>query len=156
MVLCADNDGVHSATAPLLDKIKTHLDSQGAQVMLIQPEKAGQDFNDVLKTQGVSGVQKILKTLPYIWRVPIPPKMTERPQGLDIQSQNLSRLFKVFNAHPTKELHKEIREEVSLLKTIYVPHQWEKIKNYTADLSKQVDTFEKSVQQKNHTLDLTR
>ncbi|MEN8237014.1 MAG: AAA family ATPase, partial [Pseudomonadota bacterium] len=66
IIICADNDS-HKPPAPGKDKAPAelavakavaHLQQQGAQVQVISPATAGQDFNDVLQLAGSAEVRK--------------------------------------------------------------------------------------------------
>lgn len=66
IILCADNDEhkPHSKTHTFIEKAQDHLTTQGHTVALIKPSHPGDDFNDVLKKQGIQGVQVYVK--PYL------------------------------------------------------------------------------------------
>jgi ATP-dependent exoDNAse (exonuclease V) alpha subunit len=63
VILCADND-THkptSQTSKIIEETKHHLREQGKFTTKIEPLKAGEDFNDVLKNQGQRGIQSYVK-----------------------------------------------------------------------------------------------
>lgn len=66
IILCADNDEhkPHSKTHITLEKTQEHFTVQGHSMVLIKPSNPGDDFNDVLKKQGVQGVETYVK--PYL------------------------------------------------------------------------------------------
>ena len=66
VVICADNDsdkfkqGKSVASLKQLEDVTKSFYKQGADISVIRPNIAGQDFNDVLKDKGVGGVQEYL------------------------------------------------------------------------------------------------
>ena len=60
VLFCADNDGLDSASEKKLVNAAKHLAMQGVSVWQAMPEKEKQDFNDVLKTQGVDAIRQQL------------------------------------------------------------------------------------------------
>jgi ATP-dependent exoDNAse (exonuclease V) alpha subunit len=66
IILCADNDEhkPNSKTHTVIEKAQEHFTAQGHSVVLIKPSHPGDDFNDVLKKQGVQGVETYVK--PYL------------------------------------------------------------------------------------------
>lgn len=65
IIICADNDDhkQNSQTHKTIENTKNNFESQGKSVSIIKPNVPGDDFNDVLKKQGISGVQEYVK--PY-------------------------------------------------------------------------------------------
>ncbi len=63
IILCGDNDDhkPHSKTHALLLKIQETFQAQGKTALIIKPTTPGDDFNDVLKKQGVEGVREYVK-----------------------------------------------------------------------------------------------
>ncbi|MBP6952113.1 MAG: toprim domain-containing protein, partial [Alphaproteobacteria bacterium] len=66
IIICADNDQhkPHSQTYKTIEKTQTHFQAQNKSVSIIKPTQPGDDFNDVLKKQGLTGVQEYVK--PYL------------------------------------------------------------------------------------------
>lgn len=60
MVICADHDAPDSPAAKSLEKSVQALKEYELLVTVIKPDKLGEDFNDVLKTQGPQGVRDVL------------------------------------------------------------------------------------------------
>lgn len=60
VVICLDNDGKKTFADNLIFKAVERLELAGKTVSLIIPEKAGSDFNDLLKNHGASGVKKLM------------------------------------------------------------------------------------------------
>lgn len=58
VVICLDNDGKKSFVDNLIFKAVERLEMAGKAVLLIIPDKAGTDFNDLLKSHGASEVKK--------------------------------------------------------------------------------------------------
>lgn len=58
VVLCLDNDGNQPEGDKLINAAAQSLLAQGKQVWLAKPKEAGQDYNDVLKNQGLEAVKK--------------------------------------------------------------------------------------------------
>lgn len=64
IVICADNDGKESNTRIIIEKAAENLAKQGFKsVMIIRPDKEGQDFNDVLKECGESKIREQIDPL---------------------------------------------------------------------------------------------
>ena len=66
IILCTDNDEhkPHSKTHTVIEKTQEHFTAQGHSVTVIKPSHPGDDFNDVLKKQGIQGVEAYVK--PYL------------------------------------------------------------------------------------------
>lgn len=66
IIICADNDDhkSNSQTHKVIEHTKNHFESQEKSVAIIKPNSPGDDLNDVLKKQGISGVQEYVK--PYL------------------------------------------------------------------------------------------
>ena len=66
IILCTDNDEhkPHSKTHTVIEKTQEHFTAQGHSVTAIKPSHPGDDFNDVLKKQGIQGVEAYVK--PYL------------------------------------------------------------------------------------------
>ena len=66
IILCADNDDhkPNSQTYKTIESTKSHFESQGKSVVIIKPNEPGDGFNEVLKKQGVAGIQEYVK--PYL------------------------------------------------------------------------------------------
>ena len=60
VVICLDNDGKKTFSDNLIFKAVERLELAGKTVSLIMPDKAGTDFNDLLKSHGASGVKKLM------------------------------------------------------------------------------------------------
>lgn len=60
IVICADHDAPDSPAAKSLEKSVISMQERGFAVTVIKPDKLGDDFNDLLKTQGSQGVRDIL------------------------------------------------------------------------------------------------
>lgn len=60
VVICLDNDGKKTFADNLIFKAIERLELAGKTVSLIIPDKAGTDFNDLLKSHGASGVKKLM------------------------------------------------------------------------------------------------
>lgn len=60
VVICADHDAPDSPAAKSLEKSVISLQERGLEVIVVKPDKIGQDFNDVLKAQRLQGVRDIL------------------------------------------------------------------------------------------------
>lgn len=60
VVLCLDNDGKNTFKDDTIFNAVDRLTKAGKTVSFIIPEKTGTDFNDTLKTDGISGVKKLL------------------------------------------------------------------------------------------------
>lgn len=60
VVICLDNDGKKTFSDNLIFKAIERLESAGKMVSLIIPDKAGTDFNDLLKSHGTLGVKKLM------------------------------------------------------------------------------------------------
>lgn len=60
IVICADHDAPDSPAAKSLEKSVISLQEHGLAITVIKPDKLGDDFNDLLKTQGSQGVRDIL------------------------------------------------------------------------------------------------
>lgn len=63
LIVCADQDGESSTSHKVVDKAIGLLKEEGLNVSVIRPsaEQGKQDFNDVLKRQGVDGVREYFK-----------------------------------------------------------------------------------------------
>jgi hypothetical protein len=61
IIFCADNDGKKAASQVVLKKAADGLAKQGVTVWIAKPEGLKQDFNDVLKKEGVVAIQKYLQ-----------------------------------------------------------------------------------------------
>jgi hypothetical protein len=61
IVLCLDNDGKNPNSETLIHSAALKLIEHGKQVWIAQPQKEGDDYNDVLKTQGLAAVKNDLQ-----------------------------------------------------------------------------------------------
>jgi len=65
IIVCADHDAPDSPALKTLNNAIAHLKDQGHHVHVIKPETQGQDFNDVLKLHGITGVRdELTRQLP--------------------------------------------------------------------------------------------
>jgi hypothetical protein len=66
IIICADNDDhkPNSQTYKTIESTKNHFEFQKKSVAIINPKTPGDDFNDVLKKQGIPGIQEYVK--PYL------------------------------------------------------------------------------------------
>lgn len=60
VVLCLDNDGEKTFNDSIIIKSIARLQTAGKSVSVIMPKKNGDDFNDVLKTEGTDGIKEHL------------------------------------------------------------------------------------------------
>ncbi|MEN8236244.1 MAG: toprim domain-containing protein, partial [Pseudomonadota bacterium] len=81
IILCADNDGLESATAKTIQKAAATLEEKGFAVQIIQPEQKGQDFNDVLLKEGKSKVAE------YTSAVDLPSSQTLQKKIAGVQPE---------------------------------------------------------------------
>lgn len=58
VVLCLDNDGKATFKDSVIEKTVLRLSASGKSVSLMIPKQSGDDFNDVLKRDGVSGIKQ--------------------------------------------------------------------------------------------------
>ncbi|HUX79179.1 MAG TPA: toprim domain-containing protein [Alphaproteobacteria bacterium] len=88
VILCADNDAhkQDSQTHKIMENTKDQFITQGKSASIIRPSQPGDDFNDVLKKQGVQSVQSYVK--PYL--DPNKEKLTQP----SISSQNRAQATK--------------------------------------------------------------
>ena len=79
IIICADQDGENSNSHKVVDKAVGLLKEEGFNVSMIRPsaENDKQDFNDILKSEGIAGVQEYFKD--YIDPVNL---MSEREQKI--------------------------------------------------------------------------
>lgn len=63
LIVFADNDGEQSASLVKTHKAISELTEKGMNVLLCMPPEPGQDFNDVLRKQGIEGVKRCAKKL---------------------------------------------------------------------------------------------
>lgn len=63
ILLCADNDEnkLHSQSHKNIEKSKEMFESKGQLVVIIKPTVPGDDFNDILKKEGIKGIQEYVK-----------------------------------------------------------------------------------------------
>ena len=63
IIICADNDEnkPRSQTAQVIEQAKFHFQAQDKSVAIIKPQQPGDDFNDVLKKQGIGALQEYVK-----------------------------------------------------------------------------------------------
>ena len=61
IIIAADNDGISSNTSKTIENAKLVLEEKGAFVEIVQPAKEG-DFNDVLKSDGVTAIGKAFES----------------------------------------------------------------------------------------------
>ncbi len=66
IIICADNDEhkPHSKTHTVIEKAQEHFTGRGFSVTVIKPSHPGDDFNDVLKKQGIQGMEAYVN--PYL------------------------------------------------------------------------------------------
>lgn len=57
VVLCLDNDGEKTFSDEIVKKAVVRLQGAGKTVSIVMPNKEGQDFNDVLRRDGVAGMK---------------------------------------------------------------------------------------------------
>lgn len=102
VIICADHDGPASPTSEVIQQAREHFKELGKSVVMVKPQKEGQDFNDVLKKEGIEGVQAYLS--PYTVKR-IEPLKDKTP---DVQKhyENIQTL----SAHLGKKLH-ELNED---------------------------------------------
>lgn len=62
VLLCLDNDGHPVKEDKIITHTMAHMKGRGHEITCIMPQCAGDDFNDVLKKEGITSLQKILKT----------------------------------------------------------------------------------------------
>lgn len=62
ILLCLDNDGLPAKGDKIITHTLAQMKQKGNDIACVMPETVGDDFNDVLKKEGIASLQKILKT----------------------------------------------------------------------------------------------
>ena len=62
LLICADNDASDNASNHKVSRAADELANKGFNVFVAKPNEVGQDFNDVLKEQGVDAVKSLINT----------------------------------------------------------------------------------------------
>lgn len=119
LLICADNDGEHSASQKKIRAAAERYASQGIDVQQVMPDEIKQDFNDVLKNQGLTAVKDLLakpillatavrpenlvkQVVDQIHQEPIKQNATESKAKSDITAEQKERYTKVLKRY--KEL----------------------------------------------------
>ncbi|MBA3814544.1 MAG: toprim domain-containing protein [Alphaproteobacteria bacterium] len=63
IIICADHDAPDSPASQILERSIRELKERGLAVTVIKPDKLNEDFNDVLKTQDLKGLEKFLNAV---------------------------------------------------------------------------------------------
>ncbi len=101
VIICEDHDGPASRTSEVIQQAREHFQSCGKSVVMVRPQKEGQDFNDVLKKEGIEGIQAYLS--PYTVKRTEPLK--DKTPDIQKQYENIQNL----SAHLGERLH-ELKE----------------------------------------------
>ena len=56
LIICGDNDGPNAPSRRVIQKTRDILEKNGYSTRIIEPNRTGEDFNDVLKKEGRAGV----------------------------------------------------------------------------------------------------
>lgn len=107
VIICGDHDRLDSQAAKSLEKSAQTLQEKGFKVMVIKPDKLGEDFNDILKIKGPQGIKKVLaKNLPkdFLTFMAIP---------ADKQSQSNSHTVENIEKKEAKQLLKNEKESLA-------------------------------------------
>lgn len=133
MILCADNDEhkPHSKTHTVIEKAQEHLTIQGHSVVLIKPSIPGDDFNDVLKKQGIQGVEAYVK-----------PYLNPHRESLPLSSSTPSHNHTPAEANNFEQRNREA-PEMSFPQPIK-PNNIEVISEYLTSKIKEMKAFEGS------------
>jgi hypothetical protein len=118
IVICGDHDAPQSPAAKSLQKSVQALQEQGFKVTVIKPNTLGEDFNDVLKKQGIEGVRKIIKQA-------VPQALTQssvitketKPSPKDVFNQITKFCEKILYSYIAKEnisMTPELKERIPL------------------------------------------
>ncbi len=93
IIICADHDAPDSPAIGTLNKSVRTLEDKGYQVTVIKPDRRDEDFkdfNDVLKKQGIEGVQAYVK--PYLISGPSIEVTLEEKRLQEVVSQKESQV----------------------------------------------------------------
>ena len=88
IIIAADNDGKDAVSVNTVIKAQEELISQGAIVLIIRPPEKG-DFNDMLKSQGVESINKLIE--PEIAKLTAASKVTELKSSLKVNDNRKSQ-----------------------------------------------------------------
>lgn len=127
IIICVDNDDhkLNSKTHEILEKAQKYFTAKGQQVSMIKPAHPGDDFNDVLKKEGIKGVQEYVKE----YHDPSMQALQEVPKGEEVRS---------LSTHQPKAIEPD-------LKVVKVnPDSIETLYTYMEEKIKKIKTFEGS------------
>ncbi len=147
IILCADNDEhkAHSKTFEMIQKTQDHFASQGKVVSIIKPFQPGDDFNDVLKKEGIPGVQKY-----------VTPYLNPHPQTHESDKEiSKAQINTEPSPDPLKTISHYLRSKLTEIKTFegsYLADKArEELKDYLETLHKTGNTLD-SIKLHNHDL----
>ena len=175
MILCTDNDEhkPHSKTHTVIEKTQEHFTNQGHSVTVIKPSHSGDDFNDVLKKQGIQGVEAYVKPYlnPYRETLPLPsstpfrnhvsveannfeqtnreaPEMSFsspiKPNNIEIISKYLVSKIKEMKAFEGSSIGDKARQEVKTYMENLDKTTLQSIKAHDQNLAKELQHFEQT------------
>jgi phage/plasmid primase-like uncharacterized protein len=175
IILCADNDEhkPHSKTHSVIEKAQEHFTAQGHSVTVISPSHPGDDFNDVLKKQGVQGVQEYVKPYldPHRETLPLPSSTPSRshisaeadsfeqtnreapgmsfspptkPNNIEIISKYLASKIREMKAFEGSSIGDKARQEVKTYMENFDKTTLQSIKTHDQNLAKELQHFEQT------------
>ena len=175
IILCADNDEhkPHSKTHAVIEKAQERFTTQGHSVTVIKPSNSGDDFNDVLKKQGVQGVETYVKPYlnPHREAPPLSSSMPSRshisaeassfeqtnreapemkfpsptkPNNIEIISKYLSSKIREMKAFEGSSIGDKARQEVKIYMENFDKATLQSIKAHDQNLAKELQHFEQT------------
>ena len=138
VIICADNDGQKSQTHEIITQAQEHFKGLGKPATIIRPEKEEQDFNDVLKKEGVKGVQSYLNlyTVEYVERLK-DPQIQKLPKNLTKLAAHLEKQFQTIKENPfAEDVKKDLMTYAKFFKKD--PEQLQALHNHNSDVAKKI------------------
>jgi len=172
IILCADNDEhkPHSKTHMVIEKAQEHFATHGHSVTILKPTHPGDDLNDVLKKQGIQGVQAYVK--PYLnphrqdLSQPQPSRTsyhnhgltetknealrthssqpTNPPSNIEIISAYLREQFRKMKAFEGSSIADDARREIKKHMEMIHKTTLQQIKDHDPNLAKELQRLEKT------------
>ncbi|WP_410528070.1 toprim domain-containing protein [Rickettsia tamurae] len=118
IIIAADNDGKDAVSVNTVIKAQEELIRQGATVAIIRPPEKG-DFNDMLKSQGVESIDKLIE--PEIIKLTAASNAIELKSSLKTndnrksQFQSIELLFSKFANNDNNELNNLQQQQITAL-----------------------------------------
>ena len=134
IIICADNDGPNAGSRTVIEKSRDKLEKNGYTTRIIEPNRTGEDFNDVLKKEGRTGVARYFGDQSSPQKAIYQPNTTtEQLQAAELVAENTKEAS--FKLSAPKSLEVLTKQYYSQLEGMYKDNLGTNYKKYTPEIN---------------------